>query len=411
MSVQPKRESMRLPVLDGIRAFAILGVVVLHVLILSGVLDGGGGAFEVAAWGVLGNVIDVFFIITGFVLFLPVVLREGRFPDLRSYAIGRAARLLPAFWLSLALALLLLAVLPRMGGLPGLGSVALHAGALHTPARLFGELDLGFAINGPVWMISLMVGFYAVLPLIARPYFRHPLFGLALAALITLGWKEAVAAFGPVFGSLNGQSAQIARLIAVDQLPGWAFSFALGMTGAWAWARLARSETGRARVARHAPVAFVAAALVYVGFAYLYGRSAASVNPVVGGSFAREDPLLSIASSASRAALMATVAVGPLWLRRPFQSRPALRLGEVTYGLYLGHFMIALVAGLLLGLPRNGSLATLALWAVVVLPASLLYAEISSRVIERPMQRVARRFERGRGAREPAPTVAEPRSA
>ena len=105
MSSPPERESMRLPVLDGFRAFAILGVVVLHVLILSGALGAGGDAFSVVALDVLGNVIDVFFIITGFVLFLPVVLRERALRDLSSYAIGRAARLLPAFWLSLAVAL------------------------------------------------------------------------------------------------------------------------------------------------------------------------------------------------------------------------------------------------------------------------------------------------------------------
>ena len=74
--------------------------------------------------------------------------------------------------------------------------------------------------------------------------------------------------------------------------------------------------------------------------------------------------------------------------------------------------MIALYAGLLLGLPSDGSLGTLALWALIVLPASLLYAEISSRLVERPMQRVARRFERGSDASgKPATAVAEPRSA
>jgi len=405
-----ERQAMRVPVLDGFRGVAILGVVVVHMLVLSGALDTPGSALNVAVFGLFGNVIDAFFIISGFVLFLPVVLRNGHFGSLKTFAVGRAARLLPAYWLSLAVALGLIALAPLspVTGFPGFGSVALHLGALQTPARLVVDLPQGFGLNGPVWMISLMVGFYAVLPLVARPYFRHPLAGLALAALITVGWKEAVTIFGGELGALNGQAPAIARLIAVDQLPGWTFSFALGMTGAWAYVRLVRSGRNRERIARRAPAVLALGAIVYLGFAYLYGRSAATVNPIVAGSFARESSLVSIGSSASRAVLMAAVVVGPLWLRRPFQSRPARRLGGISYGLYLGHVMIGLYAGLLLGLPTDGSVAAVLLWLAIVVPASLLYGEASARLVERPAARLARRVERRPDRAPSGPAVASP---
>ena len=47
---------------------------------------------------------------------------------------------------------------------------------MQMPAPLFDAgIRIGFGINGPLWLISIVVTFYAVLPLIARPFYRHPL--------------------------------------------------------------------------------------------------------------------------------------------------------------------------------------------------------------------------------------------
>ncbi len=66
------------PALDGFRAYAILGVLALHCLGLSGVsVIEHSEAFQTVVWGTVGNAIDVFFVISGFVIFLPVVVRGG----------------------------------------------------------------------------------------------------------------------------------------------------------------------------------------------------------------------------------------------------------------------------------------------------------------------------------------------
>jgi peptidoglycan/LPS O-acetylase OafA/YrhL len=401
----------RVPALDGFRAYAILGVVASHLLIISGALVP-GTTFSLVTWGLLGNVIDAFFIISGFVLFLPIVVRGGRLGDVRAYAVGRVARLLPGYWLSLTVLIALVALFPPSppAAFPSAGSLLAHLATLQMPARLFdNDLAVGFGVNGPLWMISVIAGFYVVLPLIARSYFRHPLLGLAAAAALTLGWKEAVLHAGGVFAALGDPSSPpwLIRLIATDQFPGWAFSFALGMTGAWAYVRLIE----RRRPDEIAPRAAVVAAValpIYAFFAYLYGDYSIDVLPQVGGSFARGSPLITMADSASRAALMAAVALGPYWMQRPFVNRPVRELAELTYSLYLIHFVIATYVGLeLLGLPTNGSPSTVAVWFAVVLPLSLGYAYVATKFVEEPARRWARGL-LGRPSRPPSRPVARP---
>ena len=285
--------SRRVPVLDGFRGYAILGVVSLHLLLLSKVATPGTHV-SLVTWGILGNIIDTFFIISGFVIFLPVVLREGRLGSIRDFAVGRAVRLLPAYWLSIAVVILLLVVVPGQADfrfIHRLPEILADMGALQMPIRLFdGTFQVGLGINGALWMISVIVGFYFVFPFIARSYYRHPLAGLAVAAAITLGWKLAVIHVPGVFGWLDhsNEATWVSQLIATDELPGWAFSFALGMTGAWAYVQVGKRDLlrrlqGRALIG--AAVSLVACAIC----AYLYGRHASNASTgIIGGSTARE---------------------------------------------------------------------------------------------------------------------------
>ena len=233
----------RIAALDGIRGLAILGVVAMHLLLIAQSPFGTSpGAAGTITWGLLGNVIDVFFIISGFLVFGPMV-RRGGVGDIREYALARFARIAPGYWFCLAVLFVLTTWFSTSPYIlsPDLSDIAINLTALQMPARMFDpSVSVGFGIDGALWMISIIVGFYVVLPLIARPYLRHPLAGLVIAAAITLGWKEAILHAGGFFESLSNGTAPASDipLIAVDQLPGWAFSFALGMSAAWAYERL-----------------------------------------------------------------------------------------------------------------------------------------------------------------------------
>src|SRR5262249_15121633 len=171
----------------------------------------------------------------------------------------------------------------------------------------------------------------------------------------------------------------VSQLIATDELPGWAFSFALGMTGAWAWVRVSKSDLTRYQrpAVIGAAVSLVACAIL----AYLYGRHASNADTgIIGGSTARENPWLTMPFSVARAALMGSIILAPAWLQRPFDNEPTRRLADLSYGIYLIHLVICWYVCLVwLDLPRDGSIEAAVSWFGIVIPTSIAYAYVSRR--------------------------------
>jgi peptidoglycan/LPS O-acetylase OafA/YrhL len=403
----------RVKVIDGFRAYAIMGVVSLHLLSIAGTMTPNTTS-ALVIWGLLGNVIDAFFIVSGFVLFLGVIRRGGELGPLRNYTIARVARLIPPYWVTLGVMLMLLAIVPVAGqAFPSFKNIAVHLVAMQWPARLIDpNVLVGFGINGALWMISVVACFYLVFPLIAKQYFRHPLIGLAVAAAIAIGWREAAVHATGVFAaiSIGDQPDWLIRLIALDQLPGWAFSFALGMTGAWAFSRLSSADMERLR--RPAVAVGAVAIAGCLACAYVYGDDASIVSGAFGGSVARSSPLLVVAYTLSRGILMGAIVVGPAWAQAPFVNRPTRRLADLSYSIYLIHLVVVIYVGIrLFHLPEDGNLSSVALWFAVVIPISLAYAAVIERYVERPARRWARRATSSNRASRPEPIPAPSPSA
>ena len=283
-------------------------------------------------------------------------------------------------------------------GLPGMWDLAVNLAAFQTPARLFdSSTAVGFGINGPLWMVSVILCFYIVFPAIARPYYRHPLVGLAIALGISLGWRELVMHDPGLFVSLDSRTVAdlFAQLIAVEQLPAWAFSFGLGMTGAWGYVRLRQVNPGAIR--RTIPWFLGLSIIASLACAYLYGHAASVTSGPIGGTVAREDPIRPLAYTLSRGVLMAAIALGPYWIKAPFVDRRIRWVADQSYGIYLIHYVVALYVGAsLLSLPTDGSVSAIALWFGVVLLVSAAYAYLVRRFVEQPARNWARRYSHGR---------------
>jgi len=398
-------KSSRVEALDGIRAYAILGIVAVHLLGVSGVLDRADGTdLGVFIWGLLGSTVDAFFMISAFVLFIPAVRRGGEFGGAVSFWIKRGARLFPALWLVLAITLVLAIVHPPLPGytLPGPGEIFGNFAALQMPAAFVSAgFRIGFGINGPLWLVSVVVGFYAVLPFVAKAYYRHALIGLAIAALITVCWKEVIGRDPELLLPFtNGDVARI-QLLGVDQLPSWAFSLGLGMTGAWAYVR-ANERWSREHLQRFATLALPVALLLYVIAGYVRGRYALDFGgnvPVV----ARSHPFETLFESFSRAALIAVVVIGPFWMQRPFANRPTARLSELSYGIYLIHYVVILYVADLFDLPRAGTFGDFLIWTAVILPPSLAFSYASRRWVELPVIARVKAWQTRRDGNDTAP--------
>jgi len=93
--VRPVRPHDRFPAFDGVRALAALMVVVYHAVFFNTFFSAPGGS----VLGTLNAGVWIFFVTSGFLLYLPFAaahLRDGAPVDVRGYATRRIARIYPA---------------------------------------------------------------------------------------------------------------------------------------------------------------------------------------------------------------------------------------------------------------------------------------------------------------------------
>jgi len=206
----------RFPALDGLRAIGAIAVVTTHVGFQSG--DALSGPFA----GILSRLdvgVAIFFAISGFLLYRPHVVawfEETEPPLTLPYLRNRALRILPALWVAVLLALLLVPPGPGVSWLSYVRQATLTQIYVDAPAA--GGLT-------QMWSLATEVAFYLLLPFLAklltgydRPTRRAVRWRLAVLACFTL--------LGPVW---------MAGIVSTDRaeagfwLPGYLGWFAVGM--------------------------------------------------------------------------------------------------------------------------------------------------------------------------------------
>jgi peptidoglycan/LPS O-acetylase OafA/YrhL len=349
----------RLAGLDGLRAVAALGVLVLHVTMFTQPSRPPWTVGDTVVRGLhLG--VALFFVLSGFLLFGPWVraaLGAGDAPALGRYALRRVARIVPAYWLALAGAAVMLASV----------APAREPSLAQLPIVLIIQQDLLPATAGklvpPAWTLGVEVCFYAVLPLLGWLALRLRR-GLPGVLALCLGLVAVSVAFNFAVELLDPLPGQLHRA-----LPGRLYAFAAGMAAG-------------AVAARWRPRRAVAAALVVLGGALVALNAVMWVPLRVPALAGLQDSIAAVGF----AALVLAVAAGP---QRLLGSAPLRRLGERSYGLYLWHFPIISALAARGWLPHT-TLAGVAM----VLPLGLLAAEVSWRLVERPAIGWARRHTR-----------------
>jgi peptidoglycan/LPS O-acetylase OafA/YrhL len=159
-------------------------------------------------WGPLfgGSVgVELFFFISGFVLFLPHA--EGRGDGLGRYVAKRFWKIVPSYWLAVLVAVAFFAVRTSPG------DVLLHLSFLHplTRASMYG-------ITPAFWSLGTEVQFYVVFPLVARAMLRARWATFLGALALGEGWRLWLHATGA-----NGD------FYAICQLPATVDVFVTGM--------------------------------------------------------------------------------------------------------------------------------------------------------------------------------------
>lgn len=384
------RAGGRLAHVDSLRAIAALSVVAFHVTYRFPRPPNAlwANLSQRAAGPPVPGVV-LFFLISGFVLYRPFVRArfEGRpLPELGAYATRRVARIVPAYWVALAVATVWIG-LPEVESARG---VIRYFGFL----QLYGPMSVASGGISPAWTLCVEVTFYAVLPLLAigarrllpaRPL-RSELTLCALLVVASLAWQLAVGLAVP-----DGSAWKVDLLWT---LPGSLDCFALGMLFAVLGAVPAAQPLRGLAAVERAPWLLWAVAL---GLLYLVGRLAPLGRHGLIAWWIPTHELKAVAC----ALLLAPAGLFPErrdWTRRLLAWRPLVWVGTVSYGIYLWHMpLLTKIAPLVV---PDGQLVA----QLVTIALSVFLGAASFYLVEQPAQRLARRLPRRRTS-PPAPAA------
>ena len=348
--------SRRLQGVDGLRALAALWVVLFHIHAFSGAHVGLIPGLDLfLRSGSTG--VSLFLVLSGFCLYLPFAgYRNERFQT-KAFLIRRCRRLLPAYYVSLAITLAVVLIagtnlgLASYSGWPAVEQLLTHATMTHI---LFPKTF--YALNGAFWSLALEWQLYLTLPLLIIGIRRWGLAWTAAAA-IAVNVAYRLLLFLMISEHRVAADSLLATAVLPNQLPGRWAEFVFGMVAAELY------QAGvlvRLRLTLAVPVmvALVGVSLVSVGNQWSH--------LLFGGVFVL---LLAVVLKADN--LIATV----------ISWRQLARLGTMSYSLYLVHQPIVQALAYLLhsdaGLsPDVTFMVLISLLPLIVFVAWLLFVSV-----------------------------------
>ena len=356
------------------------------------------------AFGLMGAFgVSVFFVLSGYLLSRPFwkhLFRGEAMPSLKVYALRRAARIAPAFWLALTVSFVLDITL-----------FAVPVSALKVFRYFAAMVFLGgwhwslvFPVdnNGPLWSIGLEVASYVFMPLCLAILFRLKVRSAAAAFLCWIciigvvlavhwfvlnSWPIDPADRGWEFGLLGGAKFWVPRFSPVSF-----FSiFAIGILA------------GGLQLVWRPRVRWLSDFAVLAGAALCVGTMIAHVGgPTEGYGFLGIPygyPWFPLG-----AALMLAAFPSSVLLARIADNPVVVFVARISFGLYLWHLLVLSVMGALwIKGARDGGINDLRQWALVIvacLAFTTTIATASYYLLERPVIRRARELER-QGSGEP----------
>ncbi|MFL5906701.1 MAG: acyltransferase family protein [Solirubrobacterales bacterium] len=336
----------RIGAIESLRGLAAMSILAYHAAFGAGVLDRAatlrGYASPLSQYATqLAVGVTIFFLISGFLLYRPFVRARvlgTRQPWVARYAVSRVLRIVPAYWVALAV----IAVWLGLSGVFTLTGIPTYFGFLqiysHDPATVIGGLR-------QAWTLCTEVAFYAFLPLYALLMRKLP--GGSAEARIRGEWLGLAALFiaGTAWNAIvlhfHASGPGTARLL--FSLPAWIDMFALGMgLAVLATAAEYREPRGVLTIKRFPGVALLVSAVAF-------WAAASQVGPQAG-------ELVTGLEYETRHLLFGLVALGLLlpavfpkpeggWVHWAMTTRPGCWLGEISYGIYLWHLAFVIQLG------------------------------------------------------------------
>lgn len=392
---------MKQPVLlgaDGLRAIACLSVILHHFSQKLAIGAQLRPVQELQGLLLLGNTgVSVFFVLSGFLLSYPFwrqYLNGGEFPDMKQYAVRRAARIIPGYYVSMLICTLVVILF----NIPSEYTwIRLAAGMTFT-AGFHYVTFFPNEINSPFWSISFEVFCYFLMPVFMlglykaagkkRSFAAAVLYWLGVLVIIT-GLNQLVHMFltpdnirrGWDFGTLGGAKYWMPNYNPV----GFFGHFTIGIVAAGITTKLYKSAERFKSFKRYN--GFDLAGLVcFAGSLVLLWK----VRGLQDFSFSLQNqpyyfPLYAVL-------IGGTLAVAPhsKWLGKILDNSFFRFTAKVSFGLYIWHYFIMFLVSRLWikSYQQYMGIVSIKTWALVclaVLLAAYAVAALSYRFVEKPV--------------------------
>ncbi len=383
---------LRIPGADGLRALACLLVVGHHTTQRFNPETSAAWIQNIHFFGMRGEVgVSLFFVLSGCLLSLPFwhsFLNSDRIPSLKLYAINRAARVFPAYWLNLLVCTLTaLWVFDQNINWWRLISGLLFINSYHYSSFFPAEL------NGPLWSIGLEVWCYLLLPLVLFTILKTTK-KISFAILGMITWIVALQLLNPLI---------VNNFMTDDKLKGWQYGltggakqwlpywnigsfftqFLCGSLAALVIIALRSRGTSKSRAFDVSFIVFAIAAIWLVGIRLVPGApDSFTKQPYVAPFYA---------------ILMAGVLVSATFSRhicKLLDNKLFKWIAKLSFSIYLWHmFLIVMIERKFLENYVYYGLTDSAQWvfiSAIVLMTSILIAATSWRFLESPMLKYAR---------------------
>jgi peptidoglycan/LPS O-acetylase OafA/YrhL len=316
------------PSLTGLRGLAALWVFWLHVYSIAGEPESVIAPFVwLSRMGSTG--VDVFFTLSAFLLSMPYAkaLRDNTSPPATlAYLKRRAARVLPAYYLQLLLLSALAAV--------GLAKTVFW----YEPTWQAWTAHVFLWINAqpfvpalvPVWWtLPVELGFYLLLPWLARCLTDRRWYWLLLGIALSLFYRHWILSLG--------LSRQL-EIAWADHLPGRLFQFLIGMLAAFFYIKWRKKNLMPSAVFHS--LAFVLAGAILILLPMMDTENKIGVGvPTAIGFMAYYHLFASLVI----AAILLLLACRKTVFEKLLSAWPLQWLGNISYGLYLWHYPVMLV--------------------------------------------------------------------
>lgn len=308
-------DARRLDYLDGLRALAALYVLVSHVFVnVVPIWDARAAAnFEREPWSPLGALflfaryaVDVFIVLSGFCLMLPVARSGSLSGGAGRFYAKRVRRIIPPYYAAILVCALVMTV-------AGLQHITWRDVAVHM--ALINDFAGNNSINGAFWSIAVECHIYLFFPLLVWAAARW-----GMARTVSIAVLASAAVYFATFGKIGPLTS-----------PHYVGLFAMGMA--------ACSLVNHAPADRAMGVTRIFLGARWMSMVLLGGlviasallRSALWRGTPVGGA------LDILAGACAAAAMVAAADPGGSILRRVLEWRPLVWIGGFSYSVYLIH--------------------------------------------------------------------------